>query len=675
MPGVVSLNGVDYVVTERKVRGRNVPLDQEQIDPFAAVQSDKGVQRLEQITTRSAVLFPSLVNGLTHDAVAPAKADDPEQYKGFYDSTLETRYEGGVWLGVLNEESTEAADGEVIRCSVTSSVAGSAKLYSFWDREASGPLRGVIVSDYDGSATSWNATVTVVYNSGTDETGVQDCITHKDRMVVLFWTSNDYLTRNSTDGTTWNTPTTEVTANMTSNLSDDNPNNNVGKLAEIGSELVAVLAHRNNRTVTFNSSTNAGVDWTDEAVDIPGMVVLGVAVYPGVDGEDKLYVLTDDALYEVDTAPATWTFVRILNNSQQGTFSHSHRLVAHSDGKLWIAMSCGDSEAVPVYTLDTSQGNRTIGAVGLNQNDYIPAELLGSAQFIRSYGDMIYMSVGGHGASRNSRVLAHNGKGWHSMYRHGTANLPIEWMDLSQRDDDVPRLHYAIRLTDSTVDTEFLANAMESPLSGTTIKRQSSGYADLPYVDGGMPTQSASWLQARVDAADLSSDNTGEYINLDYGVNSAARSGTDLGDILSGTLSLDWASGAGVPGRNLGMRVNLLRDAGTNTDSPRFKSLEVDYLKHLDTLERYTMTIDVAASAILQRGTPETVMTKLEAAQDLKTLPAFTYGSLGTKYVKVRGFFWSPHLTAAGAQSRAVAPDALAQRAGYVDLILEQVVS
>ena len=112
---------------------------------------------------------------------------------------------------------------------------------------------------------------------------------------------------------------------------------------------------------------------------------------------------------------------------------------------------------------------------------------------------MVYASAGGGAASRQGRVWCHNGRGWHSMREHGTANRKIQWIAASADDDGTPRLHYAIRSTNTagayTTSTHFLAQAFVNPASGVSIKRESTGYVDLPYVDLGFPLDAKNWLR------------------------------------------------------------------------------------------------------------------------------------------------------------------------------------
>ena len=670
--GHISLNSKGYVVVPRRVNGRLVPVEEYDVPAFGTPFRTQGVQQQDQIVTYSSRTFGPFTGGFGRDRIPAQKANDPSQYRRFFDSTVDTRFDLGAFLSRSSAAATILTDGEVIRASCQSGVTGAIALHAFWDRD--GTNKGVVAGIFNG--TSWNNSSTTVVDSA-NETVVIDAIDHKDRIVLLCWHTNDLLTRFSTDGSSWTAPTTEIPANMVTTASA-NADNDVGRLVEIGGEIVAVVHHQNNNTVTFMSSSNAAVDWVDENVDVPGGGVLGAAVYPGIDDADKLYVLTPFALWEVDTSPSTWTTTKVLNSTRAGNTAWANRLAVHG-GKLWIGMGADDDTPASVATLSTVGGVREIDmGMGLDQGDGVPSDLLGAPRWLLSAGRFLYMAVGGGVANRNARILCHNGEGWHHIHQNSTTNQDIEWMEFSSLGGTITeRLHFAVRTGTNTVTTNYISNPNANPGSGSdiTFAYQASGILDLPEIDGGMPTIDGPFLQVRVGAADVSSDTDGDYINVDYATDGATRGGTNLGDILSGTKKLDWASGAGVEGTSMALRMNLHRDSGDTDESPVLRSAEIDYLKQPGTVEGFTFTVDLGATAKLQGTTPENVLTNLKAARDLGTLPALDYGPSGTKYVKVRRVQWFVEFQGTSRAAPTVAADSLMQRAGYADITCEQVIT
>jgi len=264
------------------------------------------------------------------------------------------------------------------------------------------------------------------------------------------------------------------------------------------------------------------------------------------------------------------------------------------------------------------------------------------------------------------------------MVRHGTANKEIQWIDVSADDDATPRLHYAIRTSSSASDTKFLEQPLANPQSGVSIDRETSGFIDLPYIDAGMPLISKSFLRVGINAEDLSASTSNEYINVDYGEDDGSgglnvRSNTDLGNFLSGTSIITFASNAGLSSRNLGLRINLIRDGGTDTDTPKLKDVEIDALPHIPILQRFSLRIDLVASAALDDTTVEAKISQLETATDSVIQVPFQYGNMTRTYVAIKSISYTEKLVNPGGDIRSV-PDTNSQRAGFADVVLEEVI-
>jgi hypothetical protein len=453
-------------------------------------------------------------------------------------------------------------------------------------------------------------------------------------------------------------------------------------LATVGNEAVAVLWHESNGTVTFFSSTNAGDVWTDEAIDISsGNGPQGVAVMNGIDNAQKLYVGTREGLYEVDPSPSTWTadliFPMIANSD------NCRRMAVGQDGALWFAQGVDDDTVPIVYRMFTNNGTRQFekSPNDFSDGDGLPAERLGPIRRMVPAQGMMYVAAGGGKAGRKASIFVNNGRGWSSMRAHGTANQKIEWMAASADDDGTPRLHYEVRSTDrATSDTNFLAQPFVNPVSGVTVNRETSGIIDMPYLDAGFPGDAGGWLQVVINAEDLSPTNSNEFINVDFGEDDGsgglnARSNTNLGDFLSGTNSIDFASGAGIESVNMGLRINLHRDGSATADTPKLKDVRIAVLKEVAIRDRFIFTIDVKATEQKTKRTSENIISDWETARALKTMGEFTYGPVTTaRRVKVRQAAWNMSFTEGASSQGAVQEIAQVQREGFIDVVLEEVV-
>jgi hypothetical protein len=611
--------------------------------------------------------FPNFTKGFGRRRIDSDSAFKPSEYRHVHDARADTRWADSSYLPILEEDST----GEVEMVRASTRFKGA--LWTVWVgiSGSSGERTEAREVDSSGNFTGGGN----VHADASNKSIPQDLIAHKDRMVCLLVRGATHLVYHSTDGVTWTAATTQVPATLINTISahEETP---FGLLASVGDEAVAILYHETNGTITFASSTDKGVTWTDEAVDIQSTSgPLGVAVYPGIDDADKLYVLTSEALFEVDTGPSTWTITN-LPVVGTGSVNASRRMVVHN-GEVLLTTSTDGSTPFDIISMNNGDGvRRIISGGGLDKGDGVVEALLGPVRRMVSAGEQLIVVAGGTASGRNAHVLIRMENGtWHYMVHDTTENQVMPWVDV-----DGLRIHYAKRTSSTATTGHFLDNALVNPRAGVSIKRASSGYIDLPYLDAGFPGDQGAWLQVLINAEDLSATNSNEYINVDYGIDDGsgglqAQSNTDLGDFLSGTTSIDFASGAGVSSVNLGLRVNLHRDGSVNTHTPKLKDVRIAVLKEPPIRDRFIFTIDVRATMDLTKRTAENIITDWETARNLKTLPTFTYGPVTTsRYVKVRQARWVVQITEGASTPGAIQSLAQVQREGYIEVVVEEVV-
>jgi len=504
-----------------------------------------------------------------------------------------------------------------------------------------------------------------------------DMHVHEGKAFALYGEASDHYISmtskidNATDDWTVSNVTTPLTTGLLSNDITANEDMDGGLLTSIGGELVAALWHESNGTITFSSSGDSGVTWTDESIDIgSGNGPQGLVVYPDIDGVDKLYLGTAEGIWLIDTAPSTWTFDLLFPMSYS---TDNGRDMEIHQGAIWFAQGVGNDSPAPIFRMTVQGDSRQIeSGYGLNFGDGVPAEMHGPVRRMKSSGDFLYISVGGGAASRFARILCWNGGGWHHMTKHTTQNLPIEWIDVGSEDDDVSRLHFAVKTAASTSASAFLGYADTNPRSGVAIKREAysdgnAGHIVLPYYDFGIPQEDKNFTSIHVIADDLNSSASDEYIDGTYGHNGAAVTSTTTGNFLSGTTKINLGSSAGQQAKNIGMRFNLRRGS-TNTDTPKLRDIVVEGYVVPNIAYEHQMTIDIEESAIATGQSVETVIANLETLISTVTQVTFKFGQV-SKYVAVdreRSSFsysinaWEP----------SGASNALSERKGTFNLVL-----
>ena len=493
-------------------------------------------------------------------------------------------------------------------------------------------------------------------------------------LVAMVVQGDDHRTYTSPTGETWTESTTPIArgklaSDKAADFGTTDPFD-AGLFGSIGGELVAAVWDEDDGTIDFVSSTDGGVVWAAEISITSGNGPQGLATYPGIDAEDKLYLATHEGIYEIDTAPSTWTYQLILPMTAN---DHNGRRMTVHEGSLWFAQGVDNDSPAPIYKM-TVQGNSRVieSGFGLSYGDGVPSDMLGPVRWMKSSGDQLFISLGGGAANRNARILAWNGKGWHHMYKNTTANQPIDWMDVGSGDDGVPRLHFSMRTGTSTCDAEFLEQPLVNPRSGVSIKRAVDGqFIELPYYDLGMPHNSKNFLTAHLSADDLTASH--ETVEFHYGLNGADRDTTDLGDFTSSVSKIDFASGAGVSAKDIGIMLKLNRQDDDTSKTPKIKDIIIEGAVVPGILYEHQMTIDIEQTAEDTGQSIETVISNIESLVESVIQTQFKFGSV-SKYVTLdrerSGFSFGINSWDAGG-----APNALAERTGTFNCVLVEKVA
>ena len=226
------------------------------------------------------------------------------------------------------------------------------------------------------------------------------------------------------------------------------------------------------------------------------------------------------------------------------------------------------------------------------------------------------------------------------------------------------------------------------PSGGVSIPRAATSQLALPFVDGGLPTQSKIWMMIRAKVDALDTDTNGEHIPVTYGKDGEARTvNTDLdnditddcthvpNDFYSNAKELDYTTTAkqGVSSVAMGLELTLTQ---TTPATPVLQALEIIFKATSPIIFEWDFEIDIPATEQQTMVDAETIITNLESAESNSVLVPLTYGQLGTKYVSVDALEFRPILMNDGTSMSGAAADEWDLRTGGTVLItVSQVVT
>lgn len=647
---ILRLNSIPYTLAEI---APGVHVIDERIEPFATVVRQDGFQRLQSVLPHSKLVLSSPVRGFGLTKILAADIDNPIKLERSKESDLDTRFIPTT-LGRLEADSTEPTLSLSTLKIPRVGIEFGGNLLWFWDADLDSSGRGdVHVASYGGASTTWGTSVLVATGGASGSAVGLSVTVDEAQCIFLYLSADDHLTFRSTDASTWSAASTQPTANQLANNVTSGENIHGGEIVTVPGVGSYILAwDENNLVIDIFKSTDQAANWTATATSIASAPngVHGAVVYFDLNGDQAPVFVTDGAIWAWDTsADSIHKLVDLPASSNNG------RAIAvwanpFLEGRDSLYIGLGDGRFLE-YTFISTVTSPRVRIYDMNFNGALDADREGHAVRMVPSNKWLYFTYGGQASGDLAWIGAFDGRGtlnlddpsegFHHIFQHDTGNLELDVLSLSPLDDSTPRLHYNIRLTATTENTEFILRPDDPPTGPATINYQSSGVMDRPRIDGGLPGNPASWLSVFSETDDLSSNNTNEHINLDRGVNGATPS-TDIGDILSGTRTLAIAAGAGVEGREFQLRENYARGS-TTSNTPKGFSSEITYRKKInkitagndnsDSLRRYTVRIDVKQSVSPEYKTWEEVVKTLFDAEGnipLQTMQLAAIGTSGT---------------------------------------------
>lgn len=647
----VTLNSVDYAVVNGEVR----------VEPFEAwanpVRTIGNQRRGDRINANQQV-YEDLSFGLGFfstqgDPPVDGQPGHPS-FSGFFNSTVETRFNGQVTLPGLIEAVGHTSD------------AGSGDDHTYYRLfEAPNATSPVSTGLYCASDTALQDIGK--FNGATDNFDVfQDlaAVTNGLPRAIFDFEGSTYIMGGSDSAAmtvigkinyagVWSAPTITTA-----------PTGTVLSATTYRGVAYALAYVSTTGNVTLWSATDPEGVWTTENIvlGIPGWRHAELVVYRDASGRPALFANTDEALYILDLGnQEPLLAVKYPQKMDEQArrrgrpIEHKGRLYIPRGPALWEYHFTGAYRDISPL----SQAKVPTGTDGFK-----PAVGSGQAQItsIASGSDWLMVAFSGH---TKASVWAYDGKGYHYMWSKlsgDTDLIHIEDIavhyDRTTKSADLFVLLEEVGATDN-VNFEKIENVLDDPLqlSGKTFA--ATGFIILPHTDGGMSEVDSALIQIGVGASDLDTNN--EFITVTTELDFSGSFGNSrvFDPVNPATQKLPATAdfGAGVSARRWRHRFQLDRGA-TTTLTPVFYSLVSYYEKVFPDLFRYTFQIDMRETLRINRnltpaGDPNRIIDKIKTARSSVPLIKFEYGgeTSGTaRWVRVKDF---PHIVEPPGESQA----------------------
>ena len=166
------------------------------VQQFVQSIKDTGRTRPEDVSPYETFIHPDLTGGFGRYRINSDKAFDPSEYRRFWDSTLDTRWQDAVYLPILAEDAaqpiskTDSTELDVLKAST--SIAG--ELYGLW----SGPGNTIHTAKFTGAFTTLaealDASETGIDVTDASNLEVDDVITIDSEKMLITAISTNTLT-------------------------------------------------------------------------------------------------------------------------------------------------------------------------------------------------------------------------------------------------------------------------------------------------------------------------------------------------------------------------------------------------------------------------------------------------------------------------------------------------
>ena len=419
--------------------------------------------------------------------------------------------------------------------------------------------------------------------------------------------------------------------------------------------LVALLfgsgAATDANAIRVYETPDLGANWSLTAtIDGVGEYVMGFHRWrdPTDTASMTSVLVTNYNVYKIDSANNTATPL-LPGGVLKGDANDGRGNAVGYDGSLYISLSTGDHLKLTILGANNLEILNIGPATGVQHDgefvpsDGLPAAYQGHSNYLLDTpSDWLYAAYGGHAADTYATVLAYSKSHmkWYVVYDEADADIDIYMLGFTTESDGVPRLFFALEHA-SSAEMYHIEFPNTPVTAGQTQYYQATSYIDHPYDNHSDPHVNTGIFHAHMDAGDLTAGSGGsggsgdEFITVSYGINDAVRTTAELGDFLSGQLTLDFPAGStsvGISALNIGLR-ELLDRSSTTTKTPKRREMTVEARPKLINKKTWDFVVDIEATArdhaptrVANTDVRETILANIDAIAESVTKLAFTVG-------------------------------------------------
>jgi hypothetical protein len=577
---------------------------------------------------------------------------------GVRDATVDTRF-ATLFLPILHEAQTHASNADHF----VKYLEFKGDLWAAFEEDNDGAQNDAVARKYGATSDNWTGGGTIVAgptgSTVANNSRVFDMIIHQENLYAA--TSRiagsgvqvqQHGIFSSSDGASWSVATGTGWVNLSmpnvivarNTFSDD-----MAKMLSYGVTLLHAAADDNGNEAIEEAviyyTVNSGTNWTLGAT-IP--TSYGIKAFLrwkdpySSPVEDSPVLVLAEGIYRVDAGGTTSDLIYGMDGNEN---NGRNAKIGNDDGLIF---GTGNGDLNVLYI--NSTGAKEIRRSG-PPADGLVNERRGHVNDIYCpTGDKYYyVAYGGHAGSQQASIFAvtyawHTNissgdleQTWHSLYQEGDANLDIIGLIISTEDDGTPRLHFSIEGA-GTSEMYHLENPFDNEAqSQVAHKRASAGFIEFSEENGGDPHIPKNILRARVDVEDLSADDTGEYIEHEYGIDGADWANvSNFGHFISGDKELLFGrtqqnvSGQSEAGASTGITAHTIRNKlilnnNTAANTPMVHEYELTVETHLPRKQGFQLTIDIGLTVQEGDVTEDDVRTNIDAVLDSVPLVSFTY--------------------------------------------------